>query len=591
MAGRRQYAGLMSPQTESNVSDAADAAAGQGADRVTALIAGHAPEAVRLRAVLGLVVSGGRHEIPHLVQSSGLSRQLLLGLLRSAGTDIGWDGDTVWFTGVQREYQALIAAQSMSSSHTDDPVPADLVERMRGILARVPPPIRGLDHVPATAETVLRRARYLAREFDLNQTRLLFIGDHDCTSLALAVLGVTPRSVTVVDIDERLLAFIASQPQAADGSITPLFADLRLGLPESARAAHDVAFTDPPYTADGVGLFVARAVEGLAEPTKGRILVAYGYSESTPALGLKVQRALTDLELLFEAVLPDFNHYDGAQAIGSRADLYRLRPTKRTDRIAMRALARYGKTMYTHGGQSEESRDGSAGVTARDTVAQSVLEQFGGDTSLLLVDTGWAGHNTMPIDRFLSAEKSSRQIEKTIIDLRPLFGWSLIRAVLTATSERAIIIAPRDAYGLHSATEFADLRAALEPSYQVENVQRSFHGTDSAVIELRRTTTESVAANVWRRPQSRVATTWRESLIAAARRHGTELTKNQARTLIEQTQLTASVTDHNLIDLPIATLARLHQAIDETARPYALDSDRVSRRERSASAAARSCLT
>jgi hypothetical protein len=27
------------------------------------------------------------------------------------------------------------------------------------------------------------------------------------------------------------------------------------------------------------------------------------------------------------------------------------------------------------------------------------------------------------------------------------------------------------------------------------------------------------------------------------------------------------VTDHRLIDLPAATLARLHQAVDETARP------------------------
>jgi predicted methyltransferase len=518
--------------------------------------------------VLGLVLSGGRHEIPALVQRSGLSRQLLLGLLRRAGADIGWDGDAVWFAGLQQEYQALIATESPPSPHPGDSVADGHVERMRGILARVPPPIRGLDHVPATAETVLRRARYLAHEFDLDQTRLLFIGDHDCTSLAFDVLGLAPRSMTVVDIDERLLTFIARHPQAADGSITPLFADLRLGLPDSARAAHDVAFTDPPYTPDGVGLFVARAVEGLAEPSKGRILLAYGYSESAPALGLKVQRALADLELLFEAVLPDFNHYDGAQAIGSRADLYRLRPTKRTDRIALRMIARYGKTMYTHGSHSQESRDGTAGVTTPDTLVQDVVEQFSDGTAVVLVGNSWTGHNTIPVDRFLSGEKPSRQTDTMIIDLRPLFGWSLIRAALTATSERTIILTPRNAYGLHSATESAQLRAALAPRYQIENIHRSFQGTNSAVIELRCTPTESVAAKVWHRPHSRVATTWRESLIAAARRHGIELTKNQARTLMEQTQLTASVTDHSLIDLPIATLARLHQAIDETARPY-----------------------
>lgn len=72
---------------------------------------------------------------------------------------------------------------------------------------------------------------------------------------------------------------------------------------------------------------------------------------------------------------------------------------------------------------------------------------------------------------------------------------------------------------------------------------------------------------MWHRLHSRVVTTWRESLIAAARRHGADLTKNQARTLLEQTQLTASVTNHRLIDLPIAILVRRRQAIGETARP------------------------
>jgi hypothetical protein len=190
-------------------------------------------------------------------------------------------------------------------------------------------------------------------------------------------------------------------------------------------------------------------------------------------LGLKVQRALVDLDLLFEAVLPDFNHYDGAQAIGSRADLYRLRPTRRTDRIAVRVAARYGKTLYTHGNQSEES---AAPRTARsggpDAVAQAVREKFGGDPPPLLVGDGWASSSAVAVEQFLSADRSPRHAATTIIDLRSLFGWSLIRAALTATSDQTVIIVPRDAYGLRSATESAQLRAALAPRYQVQDVQR-----------------------------------------------------------------------------------------------------------------------
>lgn len=121
------------------------------ADRVTALIAGHAPEAVRLRRTRWGCFGVAAHEIPHLVRGSGLSRQLLLALLRSAGADIGWDGDTVWFAGVQREYHALIAGEFTASSLPDDAVPAVLVERMPS------PPSSARRWNPATRRNPSRR--------------------------------------------------------------------------------------------------------------------------------------------------------------------------------------------------------------------------------------------------------------------------------------------------------------------------------------------------------------------------------------------------------------------------------------------------
>ena len=60
---------------------------------------------------------------------------------------------------------------------------------MRALLARVPEPLADLDHVPATAATVLERVRYLHEHYELERCRVLLLGDHDATSLAFGVLG------------------------------------------------------------------------------------------------------------------------------------------------------------------------------------------------------------------------------------------------------------------------------------------------------------------------------------------------------------------------------------------------------------------
>lgn len=591
-----------------------------GAERLAALLGERPAEKPRLTAALRLVLSGGHRAVADLVHDTGLSRRLLLDLLHGMGGDLAWDGEIVHFVGTPGQYAQLSAAGGPGNADVgDQPSPAE-VERMGQILARAPAPVRALDHVPATAETVLRRALYMAREFDLARTRVLFAGDHDCTSLAFGVLGLAPRAVTVTDIDEPLLGFIAAEAAAGSVPVVPLFADLRIGLPEGARGAHDVVFSDPPYTADGVGLFAARAVEALAEPVNGRVLVAYGHSESTPALGLKVQRALSDLDLLFEAVLPGFNRYRGAESIGSSASLYRLRPTRRTAAIARRKAGRYASTIYTQGSQAAEAgrraRAGAAAVDDGETgsvqavingggrdVAQAVLDRFCGDEGqragargpgLVLAGPGWAQPGAVTTERFLAGLPGGGLPGgglprgglpgdaggTAVVDLRPLFGWSLVRAGLAASASRLIVIVPMGAFGVRSEAEQDLLRSALAPKYEVESLLRPF-GPDSAatgtpraargtgaaaVVVFRRSESpEPVAAYVWDRPHGRLGNTWREALIAAARSEGSTLTKNEARAVIDQAGIPSPITAHRIIDLPAATLIKLRTAIGETA--------------------------
>jgi N4-bis(aminopropyl)spermidine synthase len=395
---------------------------GRAGPSLTALLDAAGPGALALRRVLAAV--DGR-DAGALAEATGVPYRSVEALLRAV------DGP--------------VAPELLPPP----PPPAPLAEVER-IVAGAPPPLRDLDHVTATPETVLARARWLAETYDLERSRVLFLGDHDCTALALRLVAA-PREVAVVDIDQRVLEYARELPT--------WFADLRIGLPAPARGRYDIVFTDPPYTPDGVGLFCARAVEALRDHHTGRIVLAYGFPESQPALGLKVQRELGALELVTEAQLPGFNRYAGAHAIGARADLYALRPTRRSARIAARRGDAHARALYTHGRQAVEAGGAPGRVLA-------------GDTELSL--------------RELIRGERRPDARRLCVDLRPFHGRSLVQAALAAWTPELEIVVDNDTEGVRSAAEQARLAAALRPVYRIEGIERSHAGTRDTVIRMAR---------------------------------------------------------------------------------------------------------
>ena len=114
-------------------------------------------------------------------------------------------------TGVTlREVERILAAGGKLPPRVT-PREDGALARMRERLAGVPEPLADLDHVQATAETVLARVRVLHERYELERCRVLLLGDHDATSLAFEVLGVRPRELCVVDVDQRQLAFLAGR--------------------------------------------------------------------------------------------------------------------------------------------------------------------------------------------------------------------------------------------------------------------------------------------------------------------------------------------------------------------------------------------
>ncbi|MGB8224358.1 MAG: bis-aminopropyl spermidine synthase family protein [Polyangiales bacterium] len=187
-------------------------------------------------------------------------------------------------------------------------------------------PKRGLDQVFATTDTVVRRAELLL-EAGEHQRGLVFLGDDDLTSAAVQLAGAG-RKVTALDTDEEIIQILARHAVQRGWEHDAVRHDLRQPIPKAMSGRYGAVFTDPPYALEGFRLFVSRAAEMLKPD--GRLYVCFGYSRRAGERGLQKQRVLGEAGFLVEAVFEDFNHYAGAEAIGSRSALWRCRVTPET---------------------------------------------------------------------------------------------------------------------------------------------------------------------------------------------------------------------------------------------------------------------
>jgi hypothetical protein len=440
------------------------------------------------------------------------------------------------------------------------PAEAELAERMAPLAARLPPSRWRLDHVPATAETMARRALYLAGRYELDGAAVVCLGDHDLTSLAVGCAGAG-ADLAVVDVDEPILEHVAASAASLGLDVTVAWADLRLALPPSLAGTADLVFTDPPYTLEGMRLFLVRALEALAGGGRGRIAFCFGTGERHLAKALELQSLLVELGLVIEAMLPGFNRYAGAEAIGARSDLYVCRPTTRARVGDAARPARAGRRrraavrIYSRGPAAREA----AARRLPDAVATAALAAAG-DGPAILVGDGWSGES-VPLPEFFgraaawatAARRAPFPFPGTpVVNTAPDFGAAAVRLVLLAAPERAVLVVPR--------RHVEDLRLPLlAVAYDVAVVPAG-PGGDPAVVAVTRHErppageAEAVVRHVVLHPGAKVGNAWRDALMAAARDAGTTMTRNEARAGLAGAGLEPTVGRLRLWELPLARL-------------------------------------
>jgi predicted methyltransferase len=148
--------------------------------------------------------------------------------------------------------------------------------------------------------------------------------------------------ITVLDIDERFLKYIEGIAKDEGLPIECYKADLRQPLDSELIEQYDCFFTDPPYTMQGMELFLSRGISALKR--ESGLAIFFSFAHKTPDFNLNMQWAFLDMGLIISDIMPRFNKYEGAEIIGNTGQMIVLKTTNKTDAMIKDA---FDEELYT----------------------------------------------------------------------------------------------------------------------------------------------------------------------------------------------------------------------------------------------------
>lgn len=206
-----------------------------------------------------------------------------------------------------------------------------------------------LDQSKATVETSLKRAILGVINHSIIGKNILCLGDDDLVSVAIALLikklfnnDSTKTTIKVVDIDERIIAYINEISRQKNFNIETINIDLRQEINGKYRDSFNTLFTDPPYTKTGLDLFLLRGLELMKKDRGSYIFLSFG--NKSPLERFEMQEIFIDKGLLIVDIIPNFNKYEGANIIANQGQMIILNIAKKTN---SEFSGIYNKLIYT----------------------------------------------------------------------------------------------------------------------------------------------------------------------------------------------------------------------------------------------------
>jgi hypothetical protein len=183
----------------------------------------------------------------------------------------------------------------------------DTLREYRRLIRGRPLPTPEYDQGFMRPVDVVRRAAFMYKRGDLEQKRILIIGDDDLLSLALGLTRM-PKRVTVLEIDERIVSFINRVAKEHGLNVQANIYDVRRPLPRKMQRTYNAFVCDPVETIEGIKLFLSRGTSGL----KGKQAALYfglTHREASLEKWYAIQRMLLDMGYTITDILDNFSTY------------------------------------------------------------------------------------------------------------------------------------------------------------------------------------------------------------------------------------------------------------------------------------------
>ncbi len=194
-----------------------------------------------------------------------------------------------------------------------------------------------IDQSKCTVETSLNRAVLCLKYHSLIGKEILCVGDDDLVSVSIGFLlkklfsgsGMGNTNIYIYDKDERFLNYIEEISQKEELPLHCINTDLRYPVDDKYLNKFDCFFTDPPYTLQGMNLFLSRGISSLKK-LEG-LPVFLSFAHKSPDFTMEMQREFIKMGLSISEITPRFNKYEGAEIIGNSGQMIVLKTTSLTN--------------------------------------------------------------------------------------------------------------------------------------------------------------------------------------------------------------------------------------------------------------------
>lgn len=209
----------------------------------------------------------------------------------------------------------------------------EIKEALREVFNNRPQVDVTIDQSKSSIDTSLKRAILCLKNHTLIGKKILCLGDDDLVSIALGFLlkklfnnSISYNTrITVMDVDKRVLGYISDIALKESIPIECEYVDFRMPLSNDFKNQFDSLFTDPPYTLEGMNLFLSRGVEALKN--NSGLTIYLSYAHKSPDFQLNMQKYFLDMGLTILEIIARFNTYEGASIIGNTGQMIVLKTT------------------------------------------------------------------------------------------------------------------------------------------------------------------------------------------------------------------------------------------------------------------------